>query len=314
MKPKIGAIFLWVCVSFSNVLIATHTVSICKLHDQFGGQLFYTAMVLGVAWENNLTPLFSKEVFINSPNGEFNYTNFFSRFIENDSPSQVDPSPVSHLSHHSNHPFRYTGGNICLCDVQTEYWYFERYRDEIRQLFGSPSPQILEKLTNKYIGLIDFSKTVAVHIRAYHPVLCPSHIYLGDQYYKSAMDKFPDDQLFIVFSDRITWCKSRFANYKKNMIFVEGNDHLTDFFLMTLCQHIIAANSTFSWWAAYLKKEISGRVLVPSIWFWEEYLQNHSSILARGLYPKEWEIVPVTYIPQRDRNLLNYPSTSITEK
>jgi hypothetical protein len=55
------------------------------------------------------------------------------------------------------------------------------------------------------------------------------------------------------------------------MIFVENNDNIEDMWLMSLCEHNIIANSSFSWWGAWLNKNKNKTVIAPSKWFGEGY-------------------------------------------
>ena len=127
-------------------------------------------------------------------------------------------------------------------------------------------------------------KTVSIHVRRgdyvrkqmYHP-LCSMN------YYERAMSLFTDVK-FLVFSDDIEWCKQ---NFKGNQfVFSEGNSEGEDIALMSMCDHNIIANSSFSWWGAYLNKNKSKKVIVPKNWFGPAL--GHGPI---DLIPKEWIII-----------------------
>lgn len=309
---KIRLFFLSLFCFILNILIAeVNYVTTCYIYGQFGAQLFSVAMIYGLAWDNGLYPFISKEAFLTAPGGAYNYDRFFYKLCEI-KPENISKEQCKHIQYEALTPWEYSGGNICLCGLRTELWYFEQYQQKIRNLF-SPTNEILDYLNRKYSFILEHPKTVAVHIRTYHPYWCPDHIFLGERYYKNAMDQFSDDHLFVIFSDRIDWCKSYLNAYKKNMIFIEGNDYINDFFLMTRCKNIITANSTFSWWAAFLLVNEKGRILVPSRWFSDSYNQPINDILIRKLYPDTWEIFAVTHWQSNNTELLNYPTTSIDE-
>jgi hypothetical protein len=82
-------------------------------------------------------------------------------------------------------------------------------------------------------------------------------------YYQKAMSMFHGLK-FLVFSDDIEWCKNQdiFASAR----FSEGNSGFTDLCLMSMCEHNIIANSSFSWWGAYLNRNPSKRVVAPEKW------------------------------------------------
>lgn len=76
----------------------------------------------------------------------------------------------------------------------------------------------------------------------------------------------PPDAIFVVFSDRINWCKKHFPALEKTFVFIEGNDPIDDLFLMSMMKHHILANSSFSWWGAYLDKSRGKIVVAPESW------------------------------------------------
>ena len=67
------------------------------------------------------------------------------------------------------------------------------------------------------------------------------------------------------------------------MIFVEGNDDIEDLWLMSLCSHNIIANSSFSWWGAWLNENKNKKVIAPNKWFGENTGLNDSDII-----PEKW--------------------------
>lgn len=126
----------------------------------------------------------------------------------------------------------------------------------------------------------------AVHVRRGDYVGNPYYAQLGMVYYMDAiayvMNQYPSVR-FYFFSDDIEYCKKMFVG--DNFIFVEGNTDIADLILMSLCDHIIGANSSFSWWGSYLQKE-HGRFekikIFPQQWFTDQ------AIDTKDLYLKEW--------------------------
>ena len=112
--------------------------------------------------------------------------------------------------------------------------YFDEYRNDIRQLFGQG------------IGKLDM---VAIHVRRGDYVKNPFYVDLMEtDYYQKAMDMFQGED-FIVFSDDIEWCKQQ--SIFKDCEFVQG-DEIEDMNKMASCKGIIMANSSYSFWCAYL--------------------------------------------------------------
>lgn len=154
--------------------------------------------------------------------------------------------------------------------------YFERHKYSIRRLFGH--------------GITPIDQ-VAIHVRrgtnphnpaepAYHDN--PFYVNLvKDGYYERAMAEFPDED-FLIFSDDIEWCKKQPIFQGRRFSFSEGNDEVTDLNLMAGCKGIIMANSSFSWWGAYLG-DPKKRVIAPIEWY--------ADGLERTKLLKEWKRV-----------------------
>lgn len=91
-------------------------------------------------------------------------------------------------------------------------------------------------------------------------------------YYREAMEYFlkqDRDMTFVVFSDDIPWVKENLSPLSSNMIAVDWNtgaDSCRDMQMMSLCQHNIMANSTFTWWAAWLNPNPDKQVVIPKNW------------------------------------------------
>lgn len=71
---------------------------------------------------------------------------------------------------------------------------------------------------------------------------------------------------YFIFSDDIPWAKKNFSSIK-NIVFIDGNSDYEDLYLMSLCDHNIISNSTFSWWAATLNKNQNKVIISPKNWF-----------------------------------------------
>jgi len=97
------------------------------------------------------------------------------------------------------------------------------------------------------------------------------------------MAAVPDDEVqFLVFSDDIGWCKSTFQ--RPNIHFIEGERDVVDLQLMARCKHNIIANSSFSWWGAWLNPHPGKQVFAPQNWFGSEALHHDT----RDLIPENW--------------------------
>lgn len=135
--------------------------------------------------------------------------------------------------------------------------HFDRYRQHIKGIYGQDIVPIDQ---------------VAIHVRRGKNPYLPSEPAYSDNpfyvdlfkdgYYERAMTEFPDED-FVVFSDDIKWCKQQpiFSGCE----FSEGNSDIEDLNYMAGCKGIIMANSSFSWWGAYLGRE--KKVIAPKHWY-----------------------------------------------
>ena len=109
------------------------------------------------------------------------------------------------------------------------------------------------------------SNFVSVHVRRGDYLgLSDYHNVLGMEYYNAACGMF-SNCIFAVFSDDIPWCRENFKG--DHFIFVDSGNDIDDFFIMASCAHHIIANSSYSWWAAWLSEMDGKRVIAPKKWF-----------------------------------------------
>jgi hypothetical protein len=134
---------------------------------------------------------------------------------------------------------------------------------------------------------------VSLHIRRGDSTLpWEGKVVLQMEYYSYAISIIKErlaDPVFFVFSDDIPYVKKGFLRDVK-MVFVEHNDDFAaheDLRLMSSCDHHIIANSTFSWWGAWLNPRPDKIVVAPRHWFLkdENYYPN--------LFPRDWVLADV---------------------
>lgn len=127
--------------------------------------------------------------------------------------------------------------------------------------------------------------TVSMHIRRTDYLNLPDfHHNQSLEYYYNAFETFKDKNINVmVFSDDINWCKE---NIKfNNTYYVEGEDNITDLYTMSKCKNNIIANSTFSWWGAWLNNNHTKTVVCPKNWFGPRGPSNTS------LLKDKWTII-----------------------
>jgi hypothetical protein len=177
--------------------------------------------------------------------------------------------------------------------VLSGYWqkekYFSDYSSIILQDFMFPEFDCLEA-KNIAKRIMDAPCAVNIHVRrgdyVENPEINSIHGICTYDYYKNAIqiiiDKNEENtpELFI-FSDDPDWVKNNFNTCGLPCVMVDIQEHKNkpyhDMHLMSLCRHHIIANSSFSWWGAWLSSG-NGIVVAPKRWFAEETMKeyNHS--------------------------------------
>jgi hypothetical protein len=173
------------------------------------------------------------------------------------------------------------------------YWqsekYFKSVESIIRDEFVVVSPQ--EGLNRELADLIKSCESVSIHIRRGDYVSNPHtnkmHGTCDMDYYLRSIEKLAEtvkNPHFFVFSDDIEWARSNLL-LPSPITFVENNGaekNYEDLRLMAQCKHNIIANSSFSWWGAWLNKNPDKIVFAPKKWF------NDPSMIADDLIPDSW--------------------------
>jgi hypothetical protein len=175
------------------------------------------------------------------------------------------------------------------------YWQSEKYFSEIKSILidelilkNQPSEE-----NSKYLLKITNSNSISIHIRRgdYIEDISANNIhgFCGLDYYNksiSIIESQIEDPTFFVFSDDIYWAKNNIKT-KFNIYFVDINNDKPeeDLRLMSNCKHNIIANSSFSWWAAWLNQNEDKLIISPKNWF------SSSSRSTVDLIPIEWQRV-----------------------
>jgi hypothetical protein len=173
------------------------------------------------------------------------------------------------------------------------YWQSENYFRDIRGsilksiTFDNLSNECLEFKNNISKSL----NSVSLHIRrgdyAQNPETNEYHGLMGINYYKSSIEILNsklNNPTFFVFSDDKSYAKSLFDG-KENFIVIDSKfEDYEELFLMSKCEHQIIANSSFSWWGAWLNQNKNKNVIAPKNWFKNQEMQSKT----KDLIPKEW--------------------------
>lgn len=173
--------------------------------------------------------------------------------------------------HYSNE-FRKLKGNITLVGNFQNERFFKPIEHIIRSEFSFRSP--LEGKNAAISQKIIRDQSVAIHIRRGDYVNQKNNFAIcTNEYYHKALEyiisKISDAHLYI-FSDEIEWVQKNIAFGSIPHTYIDwnsGKDSYKDMQLMSMCKHAIIANSTFSWWGAWLINHPDKIVMAPEIWF-----------------------------------------------
>lgn len=171
------------------------------------------------------------------------------------------------------------------------YWqsekYFRRFGAEIRQQFRFMSP--LSDENKNWSELISGCNSISLHVRRGDYLSKKNigvHGVCSLEYYETAVKRICEhvsSPEFFIFSDDMDWVRSnlripfRFHCVENN----NGKDSFNDMRLMSLCKHHIIANSSFSWWGAWLNPDPDKVVIAPKKWF-------ASGLPTGDLLPESW--------------------------
>lgn len=189
----------------------------------------------------------------------------------------VDKASICVSTHFQEPKYTYTSipfQDSCSLSGYFQSWkYFEHCQEHIQKMLYPTTD-------------VDLKEYCCIHVRRGDYLKYPDHHPTQTmQYYLKAIEQIPVKK-FMVFSDDVEWCKQKF----KSDIFTinETSSVASDFRKMCTCSYFIIANSSFSWWSAWLSKSKCKVVVAPSNWFGPKL--NTSNPIT-DLIPPGWIII-----------------------
>ena len=159
---------------------------------------------------------------------------------------------------------------------QTEKW-FAHCKDQIRTefTFKDKYMEVAEEMRKALSG-----EVISLHVRRTDYVDNRNHEVVGLEYYEEALKLVPQDCKVIIFTDDVEWAKVQ-PLFPDDRFYVSETDcPYTDMALMSLCDYHILANSSFSWWGAWLSN--SKKVICPKTWFGPDLSHNTKDVYCEG--------------------------------
>lgn len=171
------------------------------------------------------------------------------------------------------------------------YWQSPKFFDDIREVLikDLTLANPLSSAADTYCTKIQNTNSVALHVRrgdyVKNPIVAKEFGICSNDYYTKAVKYISEnvnDPVFFVFSDDINWVKNNIA-LPDSAVYVQDPKLTTieELVLMSQCRHNIIANSSFSWWGAWLNNNTSKIVIAPTPWF------DHTPY-DKNLIPKSW--------------------------
>ena len=205
--------------------------------------------------------------------------------------------------HFNENLFETCPDNVSLYGFFQSERYFAHAADVIKKDFTFHDNIIAPCF--EFIQQFLSEEPIMLHVRRGDPNLTDprgfkwSYTQCGDQhpvqplfYYEEALSHFSDTQPVIVFSDSPEWVKEqeffsgdRFMISEPQEKYKDGSyTPYTDLCLMSLCSHAIIANSSMSWWGAWLQSNPNKKVIAPKMWFGPAYKDKNT----KDLYCPGW--------------------------
>ncbi len=228
---------------------------------QLGNACFMAATGISYALDNGCA-------FVIDSAAKKKYPEVFQRF-----PEYSVEKPKRELSHWANKLYysKITKSSLITGCPNSDFW-FMRHKDVVVELLG-PTEGMKRDLQEKYSEYLRKDKKyVGLHLRTfvqkgeaknYYPIgtfqvwgICP-------EYYEEAMSLFPEDSVFVVFSDNIELAKKLLSSFDKEFIFQNDTGMIEDFYLMSMMERMIIPSSTFAAFACFLNTNPNKIVVKP---------------------------------------------------
>ena len=234
-------------------------------YGRLGNQMFQYASIIGIAKKNGYDYCFPL------------HRSSLSKWFDLTAKDQIYVGNIFHEK-----MFRFDSTLFDLSD-NTDYFgyfqtekYFEHCSSFIKNEFKFKN-EIKQKVDEWFKDKND--SYISVHIRRGDYLNSPTfHPVPKIEWYIEAMKSFPNKK-FLFFSDDLDWCKQTFPEHEFSPFDTEGED----MYAMSKCNGHIIANSSFSWWGAWLGK---GKTIAPKTWFGPHGPQDWQDI-----YCSDWVIL-----------------------
>jgi len=161
------------------------------------------------------------------------------------------------------------------------YYLVGYYQSEL--YFLENKSKIIEQLSPPEEFRLPFEgKAISMHVRRTDYLESNVHVVQPKSYYDEALRILGKYDKLLVFSDDPEWCRLNLSY--SNMVIIDRSQYndIENIWLMSLCQHNIIANSSYSWWGAYLNRDPDKIVIAPKNWF---------NVYTTRIYCDDWRLL-----------------------
>lgn len=256
---------------------------------ELGNNLFQVATTCAHAWDHDALPYFPDLAKIKGNNMPENYAHVFFRCS-----AQTPNAPVAFswkLPPSSNFcymPIPYQPNMQIMKGTFQSEKFFLHHREQLLELFA-PHPDDLEYIKSKYADILSHPMSVGVQIRWFgrkrDKPWSKNLAQYGLDYFSQAISHFPEDALFIVSSNNMEFARANLPKGMRNVIFLEGEAHYIDLYVLSMCKHQIISNSSYGWWAAWLNNNPEKIVITPQEWINPKW---HGITPVKDVWPEGW--------------------------
>ena len=252
-------------------------------HGRLGNQMFQYATLKSIAMKHGYDFTIPDSEF-NDPYHDhqlfegFELTSLPKENIRINNVRQRVEEGVFHFNHEL---YEKCPDNVDLFGYFQTEKYFSDVREDILKDFTFKESILSE--AKEFIKTLDSDEVISLHIRRGDYVNQPWHGCCPLSYYEEAISMLNDDLPIIIFTDDPKWAFEQ-SLFESDRFFVsDNNTNLFDMCLMSLCNYHIIANSSFSWWGAWLSD--SKKVIAPKRWFGPPLSEQNNT---KDLVPDRW--------------------------
>lgn len=283
------------CQKLSTTIPMPLTVTFADIgnYGQLGNQMFQVAAVIGTALRRGWTWEFPIRIAETEVGSLFSISGNLSAEDTSTAYTLYEKEPARFNNFELPTSTFFTQRLISLHGYFQFPVYFEEYNDIINSTFSFSSDR-MQRIENA-VPQILLPNTVGLHVRRGDYIDNPLYTNLGVRYYEKALKRLKKLKfdIVIITSNDIEWCKTHMAHLPYKLVFSPLNEAGDDLLLLARCKNLVLANSSFSWWAAYLNflKFANGTVFVPRPWYRPSGAFYHLN--SDEMYLPHWKVIDV---------------------